>query len=261
MLVAAQLGWIAGKKPIVRQVDLSIRKNEVFGLVGPNGSGKSTLLMLLAGLRAPSAGSVSLEGVDLRSLRRREIAQRIAIVIQQLETTDRLTVRQTVDLGRTPWLGPVSPFAEDDKRIVDKALAETGITHLADRTWQTLSGGERQRAHIARALAQRADILLLDEPTNHLDIHHQLAILELVKSLPITVILALHDLNQAMECDRVGLMEGGRLIAAGTPEDVLSMNRIEQAFDVRMHHVPDQVDGRTLLRFSLPPHSKQRKTR
>ncbi len=252
MLAASQLGWTAGKKPIVKQVEISIGKGEVFGLVGPNGSGKSTLLLLLAGLRTPSSGSVTLEGHDLRSLRRREIAQRIAIVIQQMETTDRLTVRETVELGRTPWLGPVSPFGEDDQRIVTEALTETGILHLANRTWQTLSGGERQRAHIARALAQKADILILDEPTNHLDIHHQLSILKLVKSLPITVILALHDLNQAMECDRIGLMEGGSLIATGEPVDVLTMNRIQQSFNVRMHSLADQVDGQTFLRFSLP---------
>lgn len=251
-LVATQLGWTAGRTPIVRDINLQIATGEVFCLVGPNGSGKSTLLLLLAGLRMPSAGQVTYDGKDLRFFRRRDIARNISIVAQQLETSDRLTVRETVELGRTPWLGPVSPFGEEDDLIVSEALAKTDISHLAGRRWQTLSGGERQRAHIARALAQQAKILILDEPTNHLDIHHQLAILALVRKLRVTVVMALHDLNQAMGCDRVGVMHQGRLEAVGAPGEVLNEVRIGKVFEVAVRPVHDLAQGDTFLRFGLP---------
>ncbi|MCT8265703.1 ABC transporter ATP-binding protein [Afifella sp. JA880] len=250
-LTAHALGWSAGRTPIVSDIDLKIEPGELFGLVGPNGSGKSTLLLLLSGLRKPSRGRVMVGDIDIRKITRCEVARRIAIVAQQLDTSDRLTVRETVELGRTPWLGPLTPFSADDDEIVEKALAETGVAHLAERRWQTLSGGERQRAHIARALAQKADILILDEPTNHLDIHHQLSILALVRRLPITVVVALHDLNQAMVCDRLGLMAKGQLEAVGTPKDILTATRIERVFDVCSRSIGDPANGEPILRFAL----------
>ncbi|TYC58282.1 ABC transporter ATP-binding protein [Rhodobacterales bacterium] len=256
ILCAQALGWTTNRTPIVSDIDLRIETGEVFCLVGPNGSGKSTLLLLLAGLRRATSGSVRLGDQDLGTFTRREIARRIAIVVQQLETSDRLTVRETVELGRTPWLGPISPFGDNDERIVEEALAKTDIAHLADRRWQTLSGGERQRAHIARALAQQAEILILDEPTNHLDIHHQLSILELVRTLPVTVIMALHDLNQAMGCDRIGVMHQGRLEAVGTPSEVLAEDRIADVFKVAVRPVVDPSKGDSFLRFDLPGRSQ-----
>ena len=255
-LAANNLTWCAGRTTIIEDITFEVRKGEIFGLVGPNGSGKSTLLLLLAGLRKPTRGEVTFNGVNLAHINRRETAQQIALVAQQLDTTDRLSVRETVELGRTPWLGPITPFGEADRKIVEDALVETGVAHLAERQWQTLSGGERQRAHIARALAQKADYLILDEPTNHLDIHHQLAILALIKRLPITVILALHDLNQAMGCDRIGIMEGGRLEIVGSPEDTLTAERINRIFEVMAHPIIDPVDGKTILKFALPEEKK-----
>ncbi|MDQ0326997.1 iron complex transport system ATP-binding protein [Rhodopseudomonas julia] len=255
-LAAHALGWSAGRTPIVADVDLKIEPGELFGLVGPNGSGKSTLLLLLSGLRRPSCGRVTVGDVDIQKIKRCEVARRIAIVAQQLDTSDRLSVRETVELGRTPWLGPLTPFGAADEEIVEKALAETGISHLAERRWQTLSGGERQRAHIARALAQKAEILILDEPTNHLDIHHQLSILALVRRLSITVVVALHDLNQAMVCDRLGLMSHGRLEAVGAPKEILTAARIERVFDVCSRSIGDPANGEPILRFVLSEEKK-----
>src|SRR5699024_10246993 len=135
---------------------------------------------------------------------RRAIARRIALVAQHFDTDEHLTARDAVELGRTPWLSVLAPFGAEDQRIVADALALVGVSHLANRRWATLSGGERQRVQIARALAQQPRLLILDEPTNHLDIHHQLALLRLVTGRGITVVMALHDLNQAMGCDRIG---------------------------------------------------------
>lgn len=130
-----------------------------------------------------------------------------------------------------------------------RALEAVDMSAFAARRWDTLSGGERQRAHIARALAQEPEILLLDEPTNHLDIHHQLSILSLVAALPVTSIVALHDLNHAMTCDRVGILDAGRLVALGTPDAVLTPDRLSGTFSVGANLLTDPADGARVLRF------------
>ena len=183
-LSADNLGWSVRGLPIVRDVGLTVRPGETLGLIGPNGSGKSTLLKMLAGVRKPTGGEVRFDGRPLASYPRREIARRIALVEQQAETGQRITVRDAVELGRTPWLSALRPFSAEDEAVVARALDAVDMTDFAPRHWHTLSGGERQRVHIARALAQEPQVLLLDEPTNHLDIHHQLSILSLVAELP-----------------------------------------------------------------------------
>ncbi|MBP0438667.1 ABC transporter ATP-binding protein [Tianweitania sediminis] len=252
ILRTKDLGWSVRGKAIVSGVDLAINEGETLGLIGPNGSGKSTLLKLLGGIRQPTRGAVSLQGRDIASMPRRKVAQIIAFLEQQAETTEAITVRDAVELGRTPWLGPLQPWSPEDDRIVADALRDTDMTGFEKRQWATLSGGERQRAHLARSLAQRPEILLLDEPTNHLDIQHQLSILQLVSSLPVTAVIALHDLNQALSCDRVGVMAGGRLVALGKPEDVLSVERVTAVFGVRASIITDPADGTRLFRFHSP---------
>lgn len=248
-LTATDLGWSAGARQIVAGVSLRIEAGETFGLIGPNGSGKSTLLRLMAGLQPRHQGTVHLDDAPLAQMPRREIARRIAFVEQQAETSDALTVRDVVELGRTPWLSALAPFGAQDAEIVRAALTAVGMEDRSAQGWATLSGGERQRVQIARALAQRPQLLLLDEPTNHLDIHHQLALLRLVTTLPVTVIVALHDLNQAMGCDRLGVMEAGRLVACGPPAEVLTPQRLADIFRVRATSLRDPADGATLFRF------------
>ncbi|WP_143150062.1 ABC transporter ATP-binding protein, partial [Agrobacterium pusense] len=168
-LSAHDLKFRAGNIDIVRGVSLDVGSGEFLGIIGPNGSGKSTLLSMLAGIRKPRHGHVMLGGDPLASLGRRELARRLAFVEQQAETTERITARQAVELGRTPYLGPLSAWSAHDDAIVEAALDNVDMADKAERSWHHLSGGERQRLHIARALAQEPDILLLDEPTNHLD--------------------------------------------------------------------------------------------
>lgn len=248
-LAARALGWSAGARSIVEDVSLTIEPGETFGLVGPNGSGKSTLLRLLAGLAPRPRGRVQLDDRPLTALSRREVAQRIAFVEQIADTAEALSVRDVVELGRTPWLSALAPFSPRDAAIVDEALQAVGMGRMAAQAWATLSGGERQRVQIARALAQRPRLLILDEPTNHLDIHHQLALLRLVGRLPVTVVLALHDLNQAMGCDRLGVMEGGRMVACGPPSEVLTPERLTAIFRVRATALRDPADGATVFRY------------
>ncbi|MEI4488656.1 ABC transporter ATP-binding protein [Frigidibacter sp. MR17.14] len=243
------LGWRSGSHWIVQDVTLEIAPGEVFGLIGPNGSGKSTLLRLLAGLSRPTRGEALLDGTPLGRLGAREVARRLAFVQQQAETADRITVRDAVELGRTPWLSALQPWSAEDDRHVARAIAATDMQRFEARDWATLSGGERQRVHIARALAQQPRVLLLDEPTNHLDIRHQLSILQLVAGLGLTTVIALHDLNQAMGCDRLGVMQGGRLVAVGAPAEILTPPLLERVFGVRARALVDPDDGTRHLRF------------
>ncbi|RWR05950.1 ABC transporter ATP-binding protein [Sinirhodobacter populi] len=248
-IAARNLGWTVRGRRIVGEVSLDIAAGETFGLIGPNGSGKSTLLRLLAGIAPRPVGEVWFDDMPLRRLPRREVARRLAFVEQQAETAEALSVRDTVELGRTPWLSPLAPFGPHDAAICAEALAAVGMEDMTERAWTTLSGGERQRVHIARALAQRPRIMLLDEPTNHLDIHHQLSLLRLISTLPVTVVIALHDLNQAMGCDRLAVMEGGRLAACGPPTEVLTPERLAAIFRVGARTLTDPTDGARQFRF------------
>ncbi|MEU0839158.1 ABC transporter ATP-binding protein [Streptomyces sp. NPDC005962] len=240
----------AGGRLIVDGVSLAPAPGSCVGVLGPNGSGKSTLLRLLAGVLAPASGVVTLDGHPLADLRRGAVARRIAVVEQDAVTQSELTVREVVGLGRIPHRRPWSGPSAADEEAVRHALERTGLTDRAGQSWHTLSGGERQRAQIARALAQAPRELLLDEPTNHLDIQHQLDLLALVADLPVTTVIALHDLNlAAMYCDALLVLREGRVAAAGTPGDVLTEGLIAEVYGVRTAVTPDGPGGRPHIRF------------
>lgn len=249
VLSCAGVGFKVRGAELLNGVSLDVQRGETLGIVGPNGSGKSTLLKLLAGLREPSVGHVQLDGRTLGKMSRRTIAQTLAVVEQQADTDDGIRVFDAVALGRTPWLSALQPWSPADDAIVEQALIDVDAVHLRNRLWRSLSGGERQRVHIARALAQRPQILLLDEPANHLDIQHQLSILHVVRALPVTTLIALHDLNQALKCDRLAVLERGRLVALGEPLQVLTPERLQTTFGVRAHYLTDPFDGAPILRF------------
>lgn len=250
-LELCDVGWSVGFKKIVQDVSLRVKPGEFLGLIGPNGSGKTSLMSVLGGLRPPTLGTALLDGQPMKKVGRRTLARRIGFVEQQADTIDRITVREAVSLGRTPYLSLLSPWSEADDEIVMDALGRVAMAGMADRMWHTLSGGEKQRVHIARALAQQPDFLLLDEPTNHLDIRHQLGLLELVHSLPVTVVAALHDLNHAAQfCDRIAMMDGGRLIALGTPGEILTVDNLRRVFGVNAD-IEHALDGRCHIRYRV----------
>ena len=253
-LSTRDVSWRIGARTIVDAVTIDVTPGSTLGLLGPNGSGKSSLLRLLAGVRKPSGGQVLLDGDDLGRLRRRDVARRIAVVEQHAQTELDLVVSDVVRLGRIPHRATWSPEDDADRAAVAQALARVDLTDLAGRSWHTLSGGERQRVHIARALAQEPTELLLDEPTNHLDVHHQLDLLSLVRRLPVTSVIALHDLNlAAMFCDRLVVLRGGCVVAAGTPSEVLTPELIAEVYRVRAVVTPDGPDGVPSVRFLPGP--------
>lgn len=249
---AEDIRWAAGRTLIVNGVTLDVRKGETFGLLGPNGSGKSSLLRVMAGLRAPASGGITLENQLLSDMPPRAIARRVAMVEQHSTTDTTISVIDVVRLGRTPHRGLLSGWTNEDDAVVADALSRVDLSDRAAQPWHTLSGGERQRVQLARALAQTPTHMILDEPTNHLDIQHQIEILTLVSLLPVTSIVALHDLNlAAMYCDRIGVMHRGRLIACGTPEDVLTTGLIADVFGVRAHVAPSPHHGRVHIQFLM----------
>ncbi|MER6847501.1 ABC transporter ATP-binding protein [Streptomyces flaveolus] len=240
-----------GDKVVVDGVTLTLRPGETVGLLGPNGSGKTTLLRLLSGLLAPSAGVVTLDGRPLTEVGRRSAARRIATVEQHAHTQTELTIRDVVALGRIPHRRAWTPPTAADTEAVTQALLRTGLTDRAGQSWHSLSGGERQRTQIARALAQEPRELLLDEPTNHLDIQHQLDLLELIASLPVTTVIALHDLNlAAMYCDRLLVLRDGRAVTEGTPAEVLTPTLVAQVYGVHAEVTHDP--GHPVIRFLRP---------
>ncbi|MEV8296321.1 MULTISPECIES: ABC transporter ATP-binding protein [Streptomyces] len=249
-LVADRVSRAFDGRLILDGVSLAPRPGSVTGLLGPNGSGKSTLLRLLSGVLAPASGVVTLDGRPLGDWGRRAVARRVAVVEQHADTLVELTVLDVVRLGRIPHRRAWASAGDADEDAVRTALERTGLTDRADRFWHTLSGGERQRVQIARALAQEPRELLLDEPTNHLDVQHQLELLNLIAELPVTSVVALHDLNlAAMYCDQVVVLRQGRVVAAGPPGDTLTESLIADVYGVRAEVTRPGPDDRPHIRF------------
>ena len=249
-LALDRVSWRAGRTLIIDDVEVAFPPGVVTGVLGPNGSGKSTLLRLIVGAFPPSSGTLMLGGRDLGTLTRRARARRVALVEQDHATDVPLNALDVVLLGRIPhtnrWFGDGS----GDAGLALEMLAKVGADHLAERPYAELSGGERQRVHIARALAQEPSLLLLDEPTNHLDIAAQLNVLKLVSGFDgVTTVTALHDLNHAMNvCQYVVLLDQGKVVAAGSPAEVLTPARLEQVYRVEAEIIRHR--GRTWLIFS-----------
>jgi iron complex transport system ATP-binding protein len=219
-----------GRREVVQRVTAEVARGEWVALLGPNGAGKTTLLRAIAGL-VPAIGSIVVGGTPVARLGRREVARRVALVPQIPSLPPALTVTEYVTLGRTPYISYLATESRRDLEAVERALERLELVELAGRLLGSLSGGERQRAVLARALAQDAPVLLLDEPTSALDIGHQQQALELLDTLRadagLTLVAAMHDLTLAAQyADRVLLMDGGRVVADGDPEAVLSEERL-----------------------------------
>ena len=222
--------------PAVTGAGFRVARGELVGIVGPNGSGKTTLLRLLLGALAPTAGQVLAFGKPAASWRRRELARRVAVVVQREEPVFPLRVREAVTLGRYPHVGPFRPLGPRDRDIVAEALARADATALADRWIATLSGGEWQRVRIARALAQQPEALVLDEATANLDLRHEMEAFELVAALVrdrgLTGVLVSHHFNLvARFADRVIVLARGAVVAAGPPAEALTAAVVERVFE------------------------------
>ncbi|MCE8016217.1 ABC transporter ATP-binding protein [Halomonas sp. MCCC 1A17488] len=231
-------------KVIVPDMTLDFEPARIHCLIGPNGCGKSTLLRALAGLMRPQAGEVLLDGRPVTAWPRRHLARRLAMLPQHPQAPEGLSVEQLVRYGRFPHQRLLAPLTEHDHAQVRWAIRVTGLAGYEARPLSALSGGERQRAWIALCLAQQSDLLILDEPTTYLDLGHQLEILELLQALNreqgLTVIMSLHDLNQAAQVGhRLVAMRSGQLVQAGPPAEVLTERLLLDVFRIRARIVDD----------------------
>ena len=247
-LAARELVYQVDAARLLDDVDLQADSGEFIGLIGPNGAGKTTFLKAVSGLVRSQEGTVHLDGHDLRGMSARDIARIQAHVPQIAPFTYGFTSLEVVLMGRYPHMGRLQIEGAEDQRIASEVMGLTETEAFADRPLTTLSGGERQRVFVARALAQQPQILLLDEPTSNLDIQHQLKVLDIVRGLVaegMTAVAAIHDLTLAARyCQRLVLMSEGRVLAQGTPEEVLTSANIEEAFHVRAVIIQDPFTGK-----------------
>ncbi len=210
-----------GKEPIVKNCSIYANKGEFVGIIGPNGSGKSTILKTIYGINKEKSGVIYIDGKELSKMKVKDIAKRVGVLGQFNDFSFDIKVKDMVLMGRSPHKGFLESDNKNDFNIVNESLKKVEMLEHSERNFLSLSGGEKQRVLLARALAQDVKILILDEPTNHLDIKYQIQILNIVKKLGITVLVALHDLNiAAAYCDRLYIMKDGMLLASGTSEEI-----------------------------------------
>ncbi|MBC1250800.1 ABC transporter ATP-binding protein [Listeria welshimeri] len=241
-----------GTDAILKNVSFTIQKNKINTIVGPNGSGKSTLLEILARLLSPSSGEVLLEGKSIFEWKAKEFAQQVAIVHQNNILPNELTVKELLYFGRLPYKNWRMTRTKADDQAVKWALEQTELSGKAEKFVDSLSGGERQRVFIATALVQDTPILLLDEPTTFLDMYFQLEILELIKRLNqkenLTIVMILHDLNQALTySDQLIVMKNGEVIAKGEPEALLTKELIAETYDVVAEVLSNTITGKYII--------------
>ena len=236
-----------GGTPILKDVDVHVDHQKITGVIGPNGSGKSTLIKTLFGIVKYHSGRILLDGKLVSEYSKSFVAQNVGYIGQETDCPFDFTVKEMVTMGLYPHAKKYK--AESRDQIVFEALQQTGITELAERSFLSLSGGEKKNVMLTRAIAQKAETLVLDEPTNHLDIRHQLFILDFLREKQFTTLIVLHDLNYAcMYCDRVFLLNQGRVAASGSPLDVLTAENVKNVFGVNGYA---QSDSSGRCRFFL----------
>ncbi|SHE98424.1 ABC transporter ATP-binding protein [Clostridium fallax] len=239
-------------KVIVKDFSLHIKKGELLTIIGPNGSGKSTVLKAVGRLLKPMDGTVYLDGKLLWQMNNKDIAKEMACLSQHNSAPKDMTIRKIVSFGRNPHKTWFESLNKEDEEIVSWAIEKTNLKAMENEKIANISGGERQRAWIAMALAQKPKVLLLDEPTTYLDINNQIEILELVKELNdklnLTVVMVLHDLNQAAKySNKVLVLKDGKIEAQGKPEEILDKELIRKVYNVDMDILKNQFGEKMIL--------------
>ena len=195
-------------KQVCKDLNLTVEPGQVWGLLGRNGIGKTTLLHTLAGLRQADTGEVLLGQKDINTLTRKQVAQKIGLLLQHAEDSFPSTVFETVLTGRHPHIDHWKWESDKDYESTQQALEVVSMDTMSNRAIDHLSGGERQRVSIATLLCQSPDIYLLDEPNSHLDLNYQINLLNhfrnLAKQKQCAVLMSLHDINLAARfCDQL----------------------------------------------------------
>jgi iron complex transport system ATP-binding protein len=248
LITINKLSWAFGQHKVLDDISLTIYEGGVYGIIGPNGSGKTTLLKNIARCLMPEKDSIYLSDKDLTQFSNITLAKEISYVPQSTDIEFEFSVMDMVLMGRSPYIARFQSESTSDINIAKNAMEATNTWYLKDKNINRISGGERQRAIIARALAQNTNIMLLDEPVSQLDIHHQIEILDILKRLAVgkkvSVILSLHDLNMAAQfCDRLILMDKGKIFKEGLPHDIIREDIIYSVYGVKAIVIKNPVTG------------------
>lgn len=232
-------GYAIDGKPLLHPTDIRFEQGTVYGLIGHNGSGKSTLLKLLARQYPCSGGEICFDAVPLTHWSNKAFARQVAYLPQHLPLAESLTGRELIAFGRYPWHGLLGRQTAEDREQIDRAIALTGTAALAERLVETLSGGERQRIYLAMLIAQQSRFLLLDEPLAALDVAHQAEVMALIhrlsRELELGVIVVIHDINMAARyCDQLVALHSGRILAQGTPAELMQPQPLQAIYGVAM---------------------------
>lgn len=251
VLQTKNLTWSVDNKAIIDDISLNIKAGETIAIVGPNGAGKTSLLKCLHGEKSHYLGNIYLNGKPLNSFSSKDIAQKIAVVSQHSESAFNLTVLDIVNMGLIPHKGLFDRNTDIDTRNIEKALLKVDLLNKKHQIFSTLSGGEQQRVLIARAIVQQPDILIMDEPTNHLDMYYQHQILMLAKTLNITLLITIHDLNLAAQyCDRIIMINNGKLFADNSPEHVFTPEKLTTVFKLECAVDKNPFTQKTRITFA-----------
>ncbi len=249
---------------ILKDISFSVAQGEFVSVIGPNGCGKTTLIKTILRSILPETGTIHIQGQEVKTLSNKELARHLAVVMQTIDPA-AMTVQDYVLLGRLPFFERYQFFeTQKDLAIAQKYMEMTGIAALSSAKINEISGGERQLAAIARALTQDPALLVLDEPTAHLDITHQVRVLNLINTLKtqlsLTILMVLHDLNLAAEySDRLVLMDKkqGQIFKAGTPEEVLTRESIQEVYQTRVQVRPNPISKKPWV-FLINPNSQEK---
>ena len=222
-----------GGANILKGISIDVHSKKFIGIIGPNGCGKSTFLKCVYRVLKPTNGVIKIGDDRLADLSIKESAKKMGVVAQHNFYNFDFAVEEVVLMGRSPHKKSLERDNANDFEIVNECLEIVGLSEFKKRSFSTLSGGEQQRVILARALAQKTQCLILDEPTNHLDIKYQLQLLDIIKSLDLTVLVAIHDLNiAAMYCDYIYVLKQGAVVAQGSPKNILSKELIKEVYEV-----------------------------
>ena len=249
-LQVKNLKFSIDKKDILKDISFDIPKGSFVGIIGPNGSGKSTILKNIYRLYKPDSGRLILDNKDLSTMKDKECAKEIAVLAQESNSQFDFTVEQIVKMGRYPYKSVFEDYSKKDIEMVNNMLKRVGLDDYSNRSFSKLSGGEKQRTLIARALVQDTDFLILDEPTNHLDIGYQIQLMDLVKSLNITTLSAIHDMNIAsMYCDYLIVRKDGKIRKYGSVEEVITSDMLKEIFGVNAYVGINPINNKLQVSF------------
>ena len=223
--------------PLIKDIELCLKKGEIMTLIGPNGAGKTTILKSIIRQLKPLGGVACLDGSSMEKLTGKELSQKLSVVLTERVRPEMMTCKDVVATGRYPYTGRLGILTREDEEKVEEAMKAVHAEALGSRDFNNISDGQRQRVLLARAICQEPDIIILDEPTSFLDIKHKLDLLSILRDMAkkkqITVIMSLHEIDLAQKiADKIICVKGDTISHFGKPEEIFEENMIRELYEI-----------------------------